>query len=134
MPARDQPSNGTFGQHRLDQRRALILGERALHPAPSLGEKRRQIDRMPLQLFEKDEQPVIGHPLRVEDPVEVVAFVLDDPGVETLDLALDNLSLGARPAIADAQMARARLRATRGPTGSPPNRARAPIRRARRPG
>jgi len=68
------------------------------------GEKDRQIDRMPLQLFEKDEQPVIGHPLRVEDTVEVIAFMLDDAGMEALDGAFDNLPLGARPAIADAQV------------------------------
>ena len=68
------------------------------------GEKGRHIDRMPLQLFEKDEQPVIGHPLRVEDTIEVIAFMLDDAGMEALDGALDDLPLGVRPAIADAQV------------------------------
>jgi hypothetical protein len=57
---------------------------------------------MPLQLFEEDEQPVIGHPLRVKDPVEVIAFVLDDPGMEAPDRALDDIPLGTRSAIANA--------------------------------
>jgi len=57
---------------------------------------------MPLQLFKEDKQPVIGHPLRVKDPVEVIAFVLDDPGMEALDRALDELPLGTRSAIANA--------------------------------
>ena len=38
----------------------------------------------------KDQQPMVGHPLRVEDAVEVVAFVLHDAGVKALDLALDD--------------------------------------------
>jgi hypothetical protein len=57
---------------------------------------------MPLQLFEEDEQPVIGHPLRVKDPVEVIAFVLDDPGMEAPDRTLDDIPLGTRSAIANA--------------------------------
>src|SRR6516164_3252086 len=52
---------------------------------PMFGQKGRQIDRMPLQLFKKDQQPVIGHPLWIEDPVEMVTLVLNDPGVEALD-------------------------------------------------
>ena len=59
---------------------------------------------MPLQLFEENEQPVIGHPLRVENPVEVITFVLDDTGMEALDRALDNKPLRARPAIVDTQV------------------------------
>src|SRR4029077_17212040 len=55
---------------------------------PVFGEKRRQIHRVALQLFEKSKQPVIGHPLRVQDAVEMVAFMLDDAGVEALDGAL----------------------------------------------
>ena len=80
------------GQHRRDQPLGFALGERAPHPAPcSAGEKRRQVDRVALQFFEEDEEAVVGHPLRIEDAVEVVAFVLDDPGVEALRLALDRL-------------------------------------------
>jgi len=60
---------------------------------------------VPLQLFEENEQPVVGHPLRIEDPVEVIAFVLDDPGMKALDRTLDDLRLGTRSAIADAQVA-----------------------------
>src|SRR5205085_10696490 len=69
-------------------------------------EKSRQIDRVALQFLEEDEQPMIGHPLRVEDPVEVIALVLDDPGVKALDLAVDALAVEAEPAIADAQVPR----------------------------
>ena len=71
-----------------------------------LGEKGGEIDRVALQLLEKDEQPVVGHPLRIKDAVEMVAFVLDDPGVEALDLALDHFAVEPRSAIADPQMAR----------------------------
>jgi hypothetical protein len=61
---------------------------------------------VPLQLFEKNQQPVIRHPLRVEDAVEVIAFVLDNTGVKTLDIALDDLAVEANSAIADPQVAR----------------------------
>src|ERR1700730_13872224 len=72
----------------------------------SFAENGRQIDRVPLQFLEEDEQPMIGHPLRVENPVEVVALVLDDPGVKALDLAVDRLAVEAERAIADAQVPR----------------------------
>src|SRR5208283_3799656 len=49
---------------------------------------------------------MIGHSLGVEDPVEVVAFVLHDPGVKAFDLPLDRLAGGSGPAIADPQMPR----------------------------
>src|SRR5205823_6246235 len=41
-----------------------------------------------------------------ENAVEMVAFVLDDAGVEPLDLALDDLAVEAGPAIADVQVTR----------------------------
>src|SRR5438552_18277508 len=69
-------------------------------------EKGRQIDRVPLQFLEEDEQPVIGHPLRVEDPVDVIALVLDDPGVKPLDLAGNDLAVEADPAITEPPMPR----------------------------
>src|SRR6266404_1827086 len=71
-----------------------------------LGEKGGEVDRVALQLLEKNQQPMVRHPLRVEDPVEVVAFVLDDPGVKPFDLALDDLSVEAGAAIAHPQMPR----------------------------
>src|SRR6266702_4735819 len=52
-------------------------------------EERREIDRMTLQLLEKDEEAMVAHALRIEDAVEVVAFVLDDPGMKPRRLALD---------------------------------------------
>ena len=36
---------------------------------------------MALQFFEKNEEAQVGHALRIEDPVEMVAFVLHDAGV-----------------------------------------------------
>src|SRR5437868_745616 len=72
----------------------------------SFAENGRQIDRVPLQFLEEDEQPMIGHPLRVENPFEVIALVLDDPGVKALDLAVDGLAVEAERAIADAQVPR----------------------------
>src|SRR6266850_2948847 len=70
----------------------------------SFAEKSRQIDRVALQFLEEDEQPMIGHPLRVENPVEVIALVLHDPGVKALDLAVDDVALQVHPPIADAQV------------------------------
>src|ERR1700738_1829774 len=74
---------------------------RSLH-----GEKSGEVDRVALQFLEKNQQPIVRHPLRVEDPVEGVAFVLDDPGVKPFDLALDDLSVEAGAAIAYPQMPR----------------------------
>src|SRR5262249_3647170 len=71
-----------------------------------LAEKGREIDGVPLQFLEEDEQPMIGHPLRVEDPVEMIALVLDDPGVKALDLAVDDVPLQVDPPIPDAQVPR----------------------------
>src|SRR5215469_15155343 len=70
------------------------------------GEKGGEVDGMPLQLLEEDEQAMIGDPLRVEDAIEVIAFVLDDPRVEALDLALDDFAVEPRAAIADPQVSR----------------------------
>src|SRR5262249_31425581 len=71
-----------------------------------LGEKRGEIDRVALQLGEKYQQPMIGHALRVEDAIEVVAFVLHDAGVKAFDITLDDLAVETGPAIAHPQMAR----------------------------
>src|SRR5260370_22598921 len=68
-----------------------------------LGEKAGEVERVALQFVEKDQQAMIRHPLRVEDPVEVVAFVLDDAGVKPFDLALDDLSVEAGAAITHPQ-------------------------------
>jgi hypothetical protein len=35
----------------------------------------------------------VGHALRIEDAVEMVTFVLNDAGVETLGHALDRLAV-----------------------------------------
>src|SRR5690349_2673915 len=63
------------------------------------GEKGGEIDRVTLQLLEKDEEPVIGHPLRIEDAVEMIAFVLNDPGVKAFDIVLDHLAVEPGPAV-----------------------------------
>src|SRR6266404_4156101 len=72
----------------------------------SFAENGRQIDRVPLQFLEEDEQPEIGHPLRIENSVEMITLVLDHPGVKALDLAVDGLAVETERAIADAQVAR----------------------------
>src|SRR5919198_3957560 len=61
---------------------------------------------MPLQFLEINEEPVVRHPLRIQDPVEMIAFVLNNPGMKTLDLALDHLAVQTRPAVAHPQMPR----------------------------
>src|ERR1700730_7242650 len=71
-----------------------------------LGEKGGEVDRVTLQFLEKNQQAMVRHPLRGEDPVEMVAFLLDDPGVNPFDLALDDLSVEAGAAIAHPQMPR----------------------------
>jgi hypothetical protein len=71
-----------------------------------LGEKSAEVDRVALQLFEKDQQSMIGHSLRVENPVEVITFVLDNSGVKSLDLTLDYLTAETGSAIADPQVPR----------------------------
>src|SRR5271169_4583950 len=53
------------------------------------GEKGGKIDRMALQFFEEDEEPKIGYPPRVENPVEMVAFVLHDARVKPVGRPLD---------------------------------------------
>src|SRR5438105_381217 len=49
---------------------------------------------------------MIGHALRVEDAVEMIAFMLHDPGMKTRRLALDHRAVEPERAIADPQMAR----------------------------
>src|SRR5206468_14461 len=69
-------------------------------------EECRQVDRMALQLLEKNEEAVVGHALRIEDAVEVVAFMLHDPGMKPRRLALEHGAVEAVPAIADVEIAR----------------------------
>src|SRR6266568_3095489 len=61
---------------------------------------------MALQLLEKDEKAMVGHALRIENAVEVVAFMLYDPGMKPGRLALENRAVEAVPAIADVEIAR----------------------------
>src|ERR1700724_3482543 len=49
---------------------------------------------------------MVRHALRIEHAVEMVAFVLDDAGVEPLGLALDYLAVEPGSAIPDAQVTR----------------------------
>src|SRR5215475_11572722 len=89
-------------------RSALCAGSRRAGSSSGsvLDQKSGEIDRMPLQFLEVNEEPVVGHPLRIEDPVEMIAFVLNNPGMKALDLALDHLAVEARPAVAHPQMPR----------------------------
>ena len=109
--ARDQPSNGTSGSIASINASRWAVGERAVHPGlvsfrPGPLEKSGEIDRVALQLFEEEHVARVGHPLRVQNAVEMIAFVLDDAGVKAFDLALDRLAVEADGAVADAQMAR----------------------------
>ena len=61
---------------------------------------------MALQLFKKEQVPLVGEPLRIKDAVEVIAFMLHDAGVKALYLLLDQLALHAGRAVADPQMTR----------------------------
>src|SRR6478736_2677316 len=61
---------------------------------------------MTLQFLGKDEKAVIGHALRVENTVEMVAFMLHDPRMKPGHLALDRVAVEVEPAIAHPQMAR----------------------------
>src|SRR5688572_22502633 len=45
------------------------------------------------ELLGEAEGAHVGHALGIEDAVEVVALVLDHPGVEALGLALDGIAL-----------------------------------------
>src|SRR5271167_2154723 len=71
-----------------------------------LGQKSREIDRVALELFEENQQTMVGQPLRVQNPLEVIAFVLNDAGVKAFGLALDGFAVEVGCAVADAQMAR----------------------------
>ena len=94
-----------IGQHRLDQPLALALGQGASHVGLG-GQEFGEVDRVALQFLEVDEEAVVGHPLRIEDAVEVVAFVLHDAGMKPRRLALDRLAVEADAAIAHPQIAR----------------------------
>jgi hypothetical protein len=71
-----------------------------------LGKKGGEIHRVALQLLQEHQKPVIGHPLRVENAVEVVAFMLHDAGVKACHIALDHLAIEPSPAIANPEMPR----------------------------
>src|SRR6185312_10674046 len=58
------------------------------------------------QLFVEAELGEVGHPLRVEDAVQVVALVLHHARVETLGLALDGLAVLVVARVAQPRVAR----------------------------
>src|SRR5215475_3765457 len=68
------------------------------------------LGRAVAQLLSEGQQRQVSHPLRIEDAIEMVAFMLDDASVESARLALDPLPLDAEPAVADAGPARHRTR------------------------
>src|SRR5204862_6946528 len=70
-----------------------------------VGKDRGDIDRMTLQFLGKDEEAVLGHALRVENAIEMVAFMLHDPRMKPGHLALDRVAVEVEAAIAHAQMA-----------------------------
>src|SRR5262245_46889030 len=105
-----QPSNGTCGRDAFSSASrwassstASALRQRRGFLAADAGGTLRRA--MP-QLLAEDEHRHIGHALRIENAVEVVAFVLDDAGVEAARLTLDRLALKAVASVADLGPAR----------------------------
>src|SRR6516165_8109170 len=103
--ARDHPSNGTSGSI------PSIRAERWLSASGLLmrslfRQRPSEIGRVALQLFEEDQQTMIRHSLRIQNPIEVIAFMLHNPGVETFDLAFDDLTIEPGALIANTQMPR----------------------------
>src|SRR5205814_10172050 len=76
MAATDQPSNGTFAKVARSSLSFSAVSSIAL--LLRVSRQRGEVDRIALPLLDKHQQPVVGHPLRVEDAVEMVAFVLHD--------------------------------------------------------
>src|SRR5438132_11546855 len=72
----------------------------------ALGEDGRYVDRVALQFLGKDQQAMIGYPLRIENAVEMVAFMLHDAGMKPGRLALDRIAVEVDTAITHLQMAR----------------------------
>src|SRR4051794_10099954 len=71
-----------------------------------LGEQRRDIERVALQLLDKADQAMVGDALRVENAVQVIALVLYDPSVKAGGLAFDRAFIQPDRGVADPQMAR----------------------------
>ena len=68
----------------------------------------RQFDREARAFLDEHEQPHVGHPLRIQHAVEVVAFVLHDAGMKALDRAIDFAAIGRKAAIANPRKTRHR--------------------------
>src|SRR5262245_35064814 len=107
-----QPSKGTWGSvafstaSRWASRSmpSTLRQRRGLFAADPGGALRRAM----AQLLAEHEHRHVGHALWIEDAVEVVAFVLDDAGVEAVRVALDLLALQPVAAVADVGPARNR--------------------------
>src|SRR5216683_2474649 len=96
----DQPSNGTSAK--VARSRASFLAMSSIGLLLCVFRQRSEVDGIALPLLEEHQQPVVGHALRIEDAVEMVAFVLHDAGMEALDLAIDCAAVERQAAIADA--------------------------------
>src|SRR5262250_2626056 len=58
----------------------------------------------PLHFLHEHELGKVGHAHGIEDPIEVIAFVLYHPGMKAACLALDGAALERETAIADPRM------------------------------
>src|SRR5262249_30392993 len=94
MAAPVQPSKGTW--------RSVAARSLALVFSIDIG---RHLD-VARKLVGKGEQGQIGHAVWVKDTVQVIAFMLDDPRVEALSLALDPAAVEAQGRIADGRVTR----------------------------
>src|SRR5438552_1426604 len=73
--ATDQPSNGTLGSV-ARRSRSFSAASSIASSRDLLSSERRKVDRIALPLLEEHQQPVVGHALRVEDAIEVIALML----------------------------------------------------------
>src|SRR5690348_4054113 len=102
-----QPSNGTSGSIANTTLSLSARSSMSLRRV-GIGIGAADIDRKAHAFFEIHQQPQIGHALGIEDAVEMVAFMLQDAGVEAFDGAVDRRAVEADAAIADAGEARHR--------------------------
>src|SRR5215471_5398332 len=58
----------------------------------------------PLHFLHEHEPGKVRHAHGIEDPVEMIAFVLHHPGMKAACLALDRAALGSETAVADPRM------------------------------
>src|SRR5215468_2706075 len=101
-----QPSNGTCSRAAFSRasRWASRSTELAFRQLGRFGaaDRGRALGQTVAQFFGERQQAEIGHALRIEDSVEVIALVLHHAGMKSAGLALDAFALEPQSVIADA--------------------------------